>query len=269
MSDSQDQVVDNQADQVANNEPDPVEVEARASGWVPKEDFQGDPHKWVDAGEFVRRAPLFQKLDLQNRELKELKKALDGLKQHHTKVQETEYARALADLKAQKKDALIDGDPDKVIEIEDKLEAVKDAKRKFEVAQAQEAQRAADPEVLHPEFAAWVNRNGWYKSSAPMKAFADALGIELRSKGMSPSEVLRQVEAQVKEEFPNKFRNPNRDKPGAVEGGSGAKPAAKNSLSSFEASLDDDERKIMNTLVRTKTMTKEEYLTELKKVKGA
>lgn len=260
------QVVENSNDQA--NEPDIVEVEARASGWVPKEEFHGDAHKWVDAGEFVRRAPLFQKLDLQNRELKELKRALDGLKAHHSQVRETEYRRALEALKTAKKDAYVDGDPDKIVEIEDKMEAVKEAQRTFAAEQAIEKQRTADPEVIHPEFAAWTKRNTWYETSKPMKAFADALGIELRNKGLSPSDVLKQVEIQVKEEFPNKFRNPNRDKPGSVEG-SASKGGNKGSgLGSFEASLSEDERRIMNTFVRTKVMTKEEYLTELKKVRG-
>lgn len=262
MSD-ENQVVDNE---VVQNEVDPVEVEARASGWVPKEEFHGDAHKWVDAGEFVRRAPLFQKIDLQTREMKELRRGLDELKQHHARVRETEYARAVTELKQAKKDAFVDGDPDKIVEIEDKLEAVKDAQRKFAVEQAQAAARATTPEVIHPEFAAWTKRNTWYDNSKPMRAFADALGIELRAGGMSPSEVLKQVEIQVKEEFPNKFRNPNRDKPGSVEGTS--KGGGKSS-GSGEAGLSDDERRIMNTFVRTGVMTKEQYIAELKKVKGA
>lgn len=265
MSDTN-QEIEVKQDEVQVTEPDAIEVEARNSGWVPKEEFHGDPHKWVDAGEFMRRAPLFEKIDLQTRELKELKRGLDALKQHHSQVRETEYKRALADLKAAKRDALIDGDPDKVIEIDDKLEAVKEAQKQFAAEQMVEAQRAAAPDNVHPEFAAWTKRNSWYETSRPMKAFADALGIELRASGMAPSEVLRQVEIKVKEEFPNKFRNPNRDKPGAVEG---AQPKGNANTGKFtEASLSADEKRIMNTIVRTGAITKEQYLADLKKVKG-
>lgn len=263
MSDVEDQV---DVDAAVNNEPSPVEVEARASGWVPKEEFHGDEHKWVDAGEFVRRAPLFQKIDLQTRELKEVKRTLDMLKQHHSQVRETEYKRALDSLKAAKREAYVDGDPDKIVELDDKIDMVKEAQRKFEVEQASEAARATTPEVIHPEFAAWTRRNPWYDASKPMRAFADALGIELRASGMSPTEVLKQVEIQVKEEFPNKFRNANRDKAASVEG---AGKGGGKSSSSGEASLTEDERRIMNTFVRSKIMTKEEYIAELKKVKGA
>lgn len=263
MSDNVDQVVENQ--EAVTPQADPVESEARASGWVPKEEFHGDPVKWVDAGEFVRRAPLFQKIDVQGQQIKELRRGLDALKAHHAQVRETEYKRALDELKAAKKEAYINGDPDELIEIDEKLEAVKDAQTKFKQEQVAEAARAAAPEAVHPEFAAWSKRNQWYNDSKPMRAFADTLGLELRATGMSPSEVLRQVEIKIKEEFPNKFRNPNRDKPGAVEGG--GKGGSVNSKSA-EANLTDDERKIMNTFIRSGIMTKEQYIADLKKVKG-
>lgn len=244
---------------------DPIEQEARASGWVPKEEFHGDEHKWVDAGEFVRRAPLFQKIDTAGREIKELRKSLEALKAHHAQVRETEYKRALDELKAAKKEAYIEGDPDALIEIDEKVAAVKDAQARFKQEQAQEAAKATDPEVIHPEFAAWTKRNTWYNDNKPMRAFADTLGLELRAQGMSPTDVLRQVEIKIKEEFPNKFRNPNRDKAAAVEGGGKGGPAKGNS---GEASLTDEERRIMNTFVRTGVMTKEQYIADLKKVKG-
>lgn len=259
MSDNVDQVVE---PQVNETQVDPVETEARASGWVPKDEFHGDPNKWVDAGEFVRRAPLFQKIDAQGQELKNLRKGLEALKAHHAQVRETEYKRALEELKAAKKQAYIDGEVDEIVEIDEKIDAVKTEQTKFKQEQAASV---TEPEVVHPEFAAWNKRNTWYNESKPMRAFADALGLELRATGMSPTEVLRQVEIKIKEEFPNKFRNPNRDKPGAVEAGGKSSPSKGNS---GEASLTDEERRIMNTFVRTGVMTKEQYIADLKKVKG-
>jgi hypothetical protein len=95
-----------------------------------------------------------------------------------------------------------------------------------------------------------------------MKAFADALGADLAAAGNSPSEVLRKVAAEVRKEFPNKFRNPNQDKPGAVESGKGGR----SNTSSF--ALTDDERRVMNTFVRQGVMTEKQYIEELKKVRG-
>lgn len=35
------------------------ETKAREMGWTPKEEFKGDPDKWVDAKDWVERAPLY------------------------------------------------------------------------------------------------------------------------------------------------------------------------------------------------------------------
>jgi len=97
-----------------------------------------------------------------------------------------------------------------------------------------------------------------------MKAFADALGADLARAGNSPSEVLRKVAAEVRKEFPHKFQNPNQNRAGNVEGGSG-----KGVSSSSKFTLSDDERRVMNTFIRQGVFKNEkEYVDELKKVRG-
>ena len=51
----------------------PTELKAIESGWVPKEEFQGDEHKWVEAGEFLRRGELFKKIEDQGKQLKDVR----------------------------------------------------------------------------------------------------------------------------------------------------------------------------------------------------
>lgn len=256
-------------DQVDNvdqdaHQPSANEVEARTAGWVPKEEYSGDENKWVDADEFIRRGPLFEKINSTSRELKEVRKALDQLKVHHASVKETAYKEALADLKAQKREAFIEGDPDKIIDIDDQIATVKEQQRAFDAGRKAEVEDAATGEI-HPEFAAWTNRNAWYTSSKPMKAWADTLGIELRQSGLSPSEVLKRVETEVKKEFPNKFTNPNRANASAVEGvskGGGKGGSGGDNLTDFE-------RNIMERFVRQGVMTREEYKAQLKQIKEA
>jgi hypothetical protein len=215
-----DENLDNQDNAPQDNTPQPsqAEVEARSAGWVPKEEFEGDEHKWVDAGEFLRRGELFAKIEKQNKELKDVRKALAQMAEHNAKVKQAAYKEALETLKAEKKKAFEEGDADAIIEIDEKILETKEQAKQAERADAEQIKQEA--QELHPEFKAWVDRNAWYAQSAPMKAFADALGADLATKGLSPSEVLKEVEKQVKEEFPQKFRNPNKDKPGAVEGAS-------------------------------------------------
>jgi hypothetical protein len=242
------------------NEPSPVEQEALSQGWVPKEEFVGEEHKWVDAAEFLRRGELFKKIDLQSRELKDLRRSLVEMKKLHSSVQEVEYKRALDTLRKEKKQALEDGDADAVISVDEQMTLIREQQKALEnEPEIQEESSGAQ----HPEFVAWTNKNQWYVDNEPMRAWADALGKQLARSGVPPSEVLRKVEAEVKKEFPNKFRNPNQDRKAAVESPTGRSGSSKSSYQ-----MTSEERNIMKTFVRSGVMTEAEYIAELKKVKG-
>jgi predicted metal-dependent hydrolase len=236
-----------------------IEQKAAEQGWVPQEEWEGDPEQWRPAKEFLDRGELFKKIEDQNRTIKEFKKALEDLKGHHAKTREVEYKRALETLKAQKVQAIEDGDAQSVVKLDDQIDLVKEEQRKL----AAQAQEPSVPE-LNPEFVAWVDRNKWYERDENMKIFADALGQKLSAAGRNPSAVLAEVERQVREEFPHKFKNPNRDKPGAVESS-----ATKGGKGSDSFTLTDEERRVMQRFVRTGVMTEKEYITELKRTKGA
>lgn len=235
-----------------------AEVRAMESGWVPQDQWEGDPDQWRPAKEFNDRGELFKKIDDQNRTVKELKRALDDMKKHHASVRETEFSRALDSLKQQKKTALQEGDAEQVIQLDDKIDLVKEeqSKLKNEPTQVQE-------QGPNPEFVDWTNRNKWYENNQPMRAYADALGRDLAYKGLAPSAVLKEVERLVRDEFPTKFTNPNRGKPGAVEGSSNKGGSTGNSFS-----LSDDERRVMQRFVRSGVMTEAEYVKDLKAVRG-
>ena len=249
-------------EQVDSTTPQHTEVELKAmeSGWVPKEEYSGEEHKWVDAGEFLRRGELFRKIEDQSKQLKDVRNALNEMKKLHSQVREVEYKRALDALKAQKKAALEEGDADAVIAADERIDLVKEQVKQLQ----NEPEAVQQSGTEHPEFVAWTEQNSWYKTSTPMKAFADALGEELARAGNSPSEVLRKVAIEVRKEFPHKFRNPNQDKPGAVESGKGS--GGRSSAGSI--TLSDEERRVMNTFVRQGVMTEKEYISELKKVRG-
>ena len=240
----------------------PVEQRAMEMGWRPKEEFSGDEADFIDAKEFVSRKPLFDKIEGQSKQLKNVTKALEALKVHYTKVQETEYNRALASLKAERKQALTNSDGDEFERIDDEIKRVEAAKQVVEEAQKTPVVQEEPPAA--PEFQAWTNKNRWYQNDEPMTAYADKLGTRLASLGHSPGDVLVQVEKAVRKEFPHKFRNPNKD--AAPDVANGGQPVAKNT--GKEPELSEQERNVMNALVRSGTMTKEQYLKDLKAIKS-
>lgn len=233
-----------------------IELRARELGWRPKEDFGGDEDNFVDAKEFVQRQPLFEKIEHQSRELKNVKKTLDALKGHYTKVQEVEYHRALATLQASKAEAISEADGQRTVQIENQI---RKAEREFQQIQ----QDAKDPVENNPsEFVSWKAQNAWYEKDESMRIFADAVGSKLSREGMTPPEVLVAVSKKVKAEFPHKFVNPNKANAPDVGVSTGGR-----SVSTEKYELTELERSVMNTLVRSGTMTKEQYIADLKKLR--
>ncbi len=239
-----------------------IEKRAQAEGWVPKDEWDGDPDQWRSAKEFVDRGEFFKKIDDQNRTIKQLKTALDEFGKHHAKVREVEYQRALETLKVQKKTALSEGDADAVIDIDEKMALVRDAQKE---AARQPAVNIPDPTpVQNPVFDNWLSRNSWYQTNKAMKSYADRLGAEYAGQGLSPVDVLNRVEQDVKKEFAHKFDNPNRKAPGAVED-----PGTKGDKKADTFTLSDDERRVMRRFIATiPGYTEEKYIADLKKLIG-
>lgn len=249
--------VDNKPEQTT----DPFTERAIELGWRPQEEWSGAPEDFIDAKEFVRRQPLFEKIEHQSKEIRALKQAFDAFKTHHSKVKEAEYNRALAALNAEKRRALSDGETERALVIEDKMEEIQGQKEQFE-QEAASVQVEEQP-TARPEFVRWTQENNWYNQDRAMTAFADKVGIELRNQGYSPTEILAQVTKEVRKEFPHKFKNPARERAGSVEGGS-----RRQSSNETDFQMSDDERRIMNKMLAVNnSITKEQYIAELKAIK--
>lgn len=239
---------------------DPFETKALEMGWRPQEEWEGDPEDFVDAKEYVRRQPLFDKISGLNKHVKKLEQALEAFKVHHSRVKETEYNRALDQLKLARRQALRDGETDQALALEDKMDEIQAQKKEFEESLPSTPQNAE----AHPTFVAWRQQNTWYQKDRAMTAFADKLGVELHQQGLSPDEVLSQITKEIRTEFKHKFTNPKRDAPSAVEGSS--RKTTKSSEDSF--SMPEADRRVMEKLIRAGAMTKEEYIKEYKRVQG-
>ena len=241
-----------------------VEVQAMELGWRPKEEFHGDESLFIDAKEFVGRASLYDKIEAQKNELKTLAKGVDALKEHYAHVETRAYEKALKELEKQQKQAIRDGDADSFEYIEDQKKVLTAERDEF--VEATEKIKTEAPQI-HPELQTWINRNSWYNNQPHMKLFADQLGnrlaADVRDGRMTQKEALVKIENAVKEEFPNKFRNPNRDKPSAVETTS-KHTGSKAGNASFK--MNPEQEMVWKSLERSKIMTKEEYITSLKKM---
>lgn len=238
------------------------EQRAMEHGWRPKEEFVGDTKKWVSAEEFLRRGELFDKIDVMGRDLRDTKKALKMLQAHHEQLRELDYKKAMQSLKDEKKQAYEEGNHDKLVEIDDQLLSLREAEKAEKQAVQQQA---AQPD---PRFVQWVGQNAWYTQDQELRTFGDEVGVSYARTypEKSPDEVLKYVESRVRKAFPEKFVNPNRSKPNAVTSGTAQKGISQREN---DYPLTDDERRAMQTFIRQGILTKEEYIADIKRIKGA
>lgn len=250
----------NQETPIEKVEPSPIEQKAMEMGWKPKEQFSGNEEDFIDAKEFVSRQPLYDTISHTKRELKQLRDSFDALKNHYTNVREFEYKRALDSLKKERQNAVSNGDGEKFEELDNEIKAVE--KQRMALARSREEVAPAPA----PEFERFLNNNSWYSNVKYMREFADEYGTRLHAQGMSPEEVLKEVEKAVRKEFPQKFVNPNREQAPIVEGGS--KGTAGKKVEIFK--LTQQEEQVFATLHRNdpKTFTREKYIEQIKAVRG-
>jgi hypothetical protein len=203
-----------------------VEQKALDQGWNP--DWSGSPDEFIDAAEFVRRKPLFDKIESQkrfyDRKLKDVETTLTQLAQHHTKVKEFEYQRAIKDLRMAKREALKEGDTTAVLAYEDKMEEITDTHQKelqqLQIEQAKQPQNQATQEFLD-----WVKQNSWYTSNEEMHDFAEGVAASYIRRGQAsgnpPTEqaLYAHVNEKVRKAYPEAFGNPNRERPATVVNG--------------------------------------------------
>lgn len=235
----------------------PVQQKALEQGWKPKDQFEGDEADFIDAPEFVRRGELFGKIEKQSRELKQLRDAMEAFKQHHSKVKESEYRRALKAAEAAKREAFENHDTDRFFALEQHIDSIKE-----EAAAVQEAAKAVPVEnSTPPALEAWMGKNSWYQSNRAMTALADRLGAELHAKGYTLDQALREIDAEVRKEFPDKFTT---RRPPSPEGSS--RSGARSDKADYKPT--EDERRIAKKFAATGIMTEAEYYKELKRAQG-
>ena len=251
--------------------PSEVEVSAREQGWVSEEEWVESGRsadEWRPAKEFVDRGELYKSIHQTKRELKQTQSALTALQKHHQFVFEKAHQKAIDDLKREKRVAIKNEDFERLEAVEEEIETAQETYNEQKQAQAQLQVETQIPTV-HPEFQAWQTRNSWYATDSDLQEFADAVGLVYAKKnpGTSPHDVLKHVEKQVRTKFPEKFGAQKTAAPNPTA--SADRQKTRTSTKSDDLQLDDMERDIMHTLVKTGVMTEAEYKAELRKVKGA
>lgn len=199
--------------------PDEVVQRAKMMGHIPKEEFRGDPSKWVDAKKYVERADnlmpiLKSQLGKYEGEIANLRATVESQKKTTEKllkmgetVQQRAYEQAKRELTKEQAQAVADGDVTKWQQLEDRKESLP----KPEPVVVEE---------VNPVFNQWHTGNEWYLKDEDMTDFANIHAQKLTKQNptLSYDQVLQRVEEKIKQTFPQKFENPARSQPSVVDG---------------------------------------------------
>jgi hypothetical protein len=226
--------------------------EASKFGWTDKDNWVAggkDEAAWVDADVFLARGKdyngfLRKQNEALQSQIEELRDTMEAFKEHHNKVAETAYKKALKEVKDARKQALKEGNLELVAELEDHLEKV-EAEAPQPVG-AREGTTKTTPEQDRI-FLRWADANkDWYNTRAG-RAMADAVGRELTGRYFG-QDFLDRVREGVKEELPHLFDNPARRTASAVDSGS-TRSAASTKGKSF-SDLPEDAKKACDKFVK-------------------
>jgi len=256
------------------------ESEARAQGWVAKEEFRGSENDWVDAETFVRRGKEIMPILRKNnekllKELSEAKKAAEEARQaarEFREFQKEQFERKTKDLETQleqlkiaKRDAINEGSGDRVLAIDDAMDELKEQR-----AQAKEDLKAAElkakevPQVTaDPILNEWMDRNDWFGKDAKLTGIANGLGVELRKEnpGLVGKAFLEKLDAELAEMIPSKFGKKTTFNPMEGTPNGTARPAASSGKKSYN-NLPAEAKAACDKFVKQGLMTKEQYVAE-------
>ena len=200
---------------------DDDEVEARAFGWKPVDEWQGNvPDSFIDdPREFMRRAESFgpfrklrQKIDQQDEHLRKLESIAAKQVERAQKQAEEEYNRKLAHLDAQKRQAAQEGDLEKY----DELTKAQGRIPKPEV-------ETVSPPPENPITAEIKERHKWIDDPYLRRQAAQLVDVGFENGDLPPTtppaEQVVYAEAKLKAYFPHMFPAEAKPKPSPVEGG--------------------------------------------------
>ena len=242
-----------------------IEKQAKAMGWVPEDEFRGNPELWKDAEVFVkdgyevlpilreRTKNMADKMDEVTKKLAKTESLLVTLTDHHKKTEELAYQRAMADFKVKQREAIENQDVDAFDKIDQQIEKL-------------EKPNIDKPDQnLDPGFIEWKSENIWYDNNAEMAVYADSVAsfVERTNPNLKGKPFFDKVSEEVKARYPDKFKNPNRAKPDVVEGATGdnnvgsTKPKKK-----LYSDMPREAKEICDELVRGGAMKKEDYIKE-------
>lgn len=208
------------------------EETASKKGWVPQDQWDGDPDQWVDAKEWLHRGELLNRIKDQTKQIHALRKSYDTevrtLREKMLKMGEQWTKDRLSninlDLNAAQKayeDAIRNDDSDRAAALKDYMDKLGNEKKEFETTSQELEEEKNNPannltsfqKELQEEMASFVKENPWYGKDTVLTHMFNVLGDQEAANGdyASAQELVELTYQKLKTEFPHKFEEDEED----------------------------------------------------------
>lgn len=251
-----------------------IEARARAQGWVPRDEFRGDPEKWRPADEFVKRGEELLPVALERsraaerraQELearlaakeREFEEKMGRLERMSVAAVRRERERLDAMYRNAQRSAVESGDVQRWDQLDrDRQVAIENYDRHIQEQVAPPPQDPSQPPQLRPEqkavVDAWIAQNEWYTRDPELKVVAEIhherLGRE--RPGLSLAENLAETARYVRQRYADKFGGSSRQiTHPMVDGGGGRMPSSAGRRAKSAADLPADVRAVGERFVK-------------------
>lgn len=242
--------VETEVEEDGGDEPElsEAEIEASTQGWVPKDQFKGDPKFWRSAEEFLEigrnELPVLRERNKKlGKEVEDLRRQFRKIPGQIADIERKTIERVTRELKEKQRRAVEEGD----------IEAFDAVDKELSELQKQPEK----PQDIQPIIDDWVMENDWYGSDEDMAAYAQ--GLHGRTWDRNPETLeanLKMVAEKTQKVFAEKRENPNRSKPSAVENAAKIKTKSGHSY----GDLPPEAKAICDELVAGKVLTKDQYV---------
>lgn len=263
-----------ESDQPAQSAGDDIESKARSQGWVPREEFRGDPEKWRPADEFVKRGEELLPVALERSRAaerkaqdlearlaareREFEDKIGRLERMSTAAVQRERERLEAMYRNAQRNAVETGDTARFDQLDRDRQAAIENYDKYIQEQVQPRRDPSQPHSLPPDRQAvvdgWVQKNEWFNRDPELNAVAQAFHVRLGNEkpGLSLAENLAETERYVRQRYADKFSGTQSRQISApmVESGGGRMPSTAGPRAKGASDLPSDVRRVGESFVK-------------------
>ena len=259
-----------------------AEKQARALGWRPKTEYSGS--HFVEADEYVRRQPLFERIEKQSKEVRELKDMQRKTMENMAQIRKEAYDKAIKDLEFKQQQEVSEGNLQAFNESKTQIQRLQIQQMQDPVINAQVPTIEPEPVKLSPELLDFQKKNGgWYngdnRENLKMKLAADTVdnflirqaqvdqGLDFNTQPrINVSEHLKAIETEVKRLFPNRFQSEKTPIASAVGKSTASKEVSKDTGTALVSKMTPNQKEMGEYFVTHKAYKSiEDYAKDLEK----